>query len=128
MNLRVQSSSITMTQKNTREAVSITASAANKLHSLLQGKNYTGIRITVLNNKGCYGKQYNIEYADSQYECDEVIAKQTPYGTVTILIDPKTLLSIIGTTVDYIEEKFSSGFIFNNPNEKGRCGCGKSFN
>jgi iron-sulfur cluster assembly protein len=66
---------------------------------------------------------YTLEFADSQQPMDEVVDTQG----VKLLIDPKASLFLIGTEMDYEEEKLKSGFVFRNPNEKGRCGCGESF-
>jgi iron-sulfur cluster assembly protein len=66
---------------------------------------------------------YTIEYADEKNALDEVVEDKG----VTVLIDPKAAMFLIGTEMDYTEEKTTSGFTFKNPNEKGRCGCGESF-
>ncbi len=66
---------------------------------------------------------YTLEYADEQTPFDEVIEADG----VTILIDPKATMFILGTEMDFVEDKMESGFVFRNPNEKGRCGCGESF-
>ncbi|CAF0761163.1 unnamed protein product [Didymodactylos carnosus] len=73
--------------------------------------------------KGCSGIEYYIEYADEKNKFDEVVEVQN----VKILIDPKALMYLIGSIMDYVEDKFKTGFAFTNPNEKGSCGCGKSF-
>ena len=64
-----------------------------------------------------------MEFADKQEPMDEVVQA----GEIKLLIDPKASLFLIGTVMDYEEEKLKSGFVFRNPNEKGRCGCGESF-
>jgi iron-sulfur cluster assembly protein len=87
-----------------------------------RGKPSVGIRIGI-RSKGCSGLSYTIEYADKKEPTDEVVEQ---HG-VTVLIDPKATLFILGTEMDYVEEKLQSGFVFRNPNEKGRCGCGESF-
>ncbi|MCH7711641.1 MAG: iron-sulfur cluster assembly accessory protein, partial [Proteobacteria bacterium] len=73
--------------------------------------------------KGCSGNSYIIDYAEEIGPHDEVIETKG----VTIVIDPGATLFIIGTEIDYVEDKLHSGFVFANPNEKGRCGCGESF-
>ena len=81
-----------------------------------------GVRIGV-RTKGCSGLSYTLEFADKQEPMDEVIEAHD----IKLLVDPKASLFLIGTEMDYEEEKLKSGFVFRNPNEKGRCGCGESF-
>ena len=81
-----------------------------------------GLRIGIA-PKGCSGNSYIIDYAEEIDPHDEVIETKG----VTIVIDPGATLFIIGTEIDYVEGKLHSGFVFANPNEKGRCGCGESF-
>jgi iron-sulfur cluster assembly protein len=104
--------------------IHITDAAAEKIKQLLakRGKPSAGIRIGI-RTKGCSGLSYTLEYADAKGPFDEVVDDKG----VTILIDPKATLFIIGTEMDYAEDKLESGFVFRNPNEKGRCGCGESF-
>jgi iron-sulfur cluster assembly protein len=106
------------------QAISITDAAAERVQALLakRGKPSAGIRIGV-RTKGCSGLSYTIEYADEKTKFDEVVEAKG----VTVLIDPKATLFILGTEMDYVEDKLQSGFVFKNPNEKGRCGCGESF-
>ena len=73
--------------------------------------------------KGCSGLSYDLSWVDAAGPGDETI---TDNG-VTILVDRKASLFLIGTVMDYEEDKLKSGFVFRNPNEKGRCGCGESF-
>jgi iron-sulfur cluster assembly protein len=73
--------------------------------------------------RGCSGMSYTIDYADEASPLDEVVET----NGVTILIDPKASLFLLGTEMDYVDGKMESGFVFRNPNEKGRCGCGESF-
>ncbi|HEY4163656.1 MAG TPA: iron-sulfur cluster assembly accessory protein [Dongiaceae bacterium] len=102
----------------------LTASAVERVKSLLdkRGKPSAGIRIGV-RTKGCSGLSYTLEYADAKGPADEVVEQDG----VTVLIDPKATMFILGTEMDYVEEKLQTGFVFRNPNEKGRCGCGESF-
>jgi iron-sulfur cluster assembly protein len=105
-------------------AISISDAAANRVKALLEkrGKPSAGIRVGI-RTKGCSGLSYTIEYADEVQKFDEVVEEKG----VTVLIDPKAVMFLIGTTMDYVEDKLKSGFTFVNPNEKGRCGCGESF-
>jgi iron-sulfur cluster assembly protein len=107
-----------------RQAMTVTDAAAKRIQALLakRGKPSAGIRIGV-RSRGCSGLTYTLEYADEKGKLDEVVEDKG----VTILIDPKATMFIIGTEMDYVEDKLQSGFTFRNPNEKGRCGCGESF-
>lgn len=106
------------------QVMSVTPAAALQVKALIdkRGKETAGIRIGV-RTKGCSGLSYTLEYADKQEPMDEVVETEG----VKLLIDPKASLFLIGTIMDYEEEKLKSGFVFKNPNEKGRCGCGESF-
>ncbi len=106
------------------QVMSVTPAAAERVKALIdsRGKPTAGIRIGV-RTKGCSGMSYTLEFADAQQPMDEVVET----GGVKLLIDPKASLFLIGTEMDYVEEKLKSGFVFTNPNEKGRCGCGESF-
>ncbi|UTO55974.1 iron-sulfur cluster assembly accessory protein [Neoehrlichia mikurensis] len=106
----------------------VTEKALNRIKNLITTKqdNCIGIRI-IVKQKGCFGFKYSIEYA---YEIRPFEVKiDKVYGNVSfvILIEPKAMMFISGTTIDYYEDMLSSGFTFKNPNEKGRCGCGESF-
>jgi iron-sulfur cluster assembly protein len=105
-------------------AIQMTEAAVERVKALLdkRGKPSAGIRIGV-RTKGCSGLSYTLEYADDRGRFDEVVEN----GGVTVLIDPKAVMFVLGTEMDYVEEKLQSGFVFRNPNEKGRCGCGESF-
>jgi len=87
-----------------------------------RGKPALGIRVGI-RSRGCSGMTNTLEYADEKGKFDEMVRDKG----VTILIDPKATMFIIGTEMDYVEDKLQSGFTFRNPNEKGRCGCGESF-
>ena len=66
---------------------------------------------------------YEMVFADDKEPLDEVVEAKG----VKLFVDAKALMFLIGTEMDYVEDKLQSGFVFNNPNEKGRCGCGESF-
>ena len=104
--------------------MTVTPLAAERVKGLIEGrgKPTAGIRIGV-RTKGCSGLSYTLEFADKQEPMDEVIEADG----IKLLVDPKASLFLIGTEMDYEEEKLKSGFVFRNPNEKGRCGCGESF-
>ena len=104
--------------------VTLTDAAAQQIQHLLdkRGKASAGIRVGV-RSAGCSGLAYSLEYADEIEKFDEVVMDKG----VTVLIDPKAVMFLIGSEMDFVEDKLKSGFTFNNPNEKGKCGCGESF-
>ena len=106
------------------QLMTVSAAAAERAKSLIEGrgKPTAGLRIGV-RTKGCSGLSYTLEFADKQEPMDEIVET----AGIKLLIDPKASLFLIGTEMDYEEEKLKSGFVFKNPNEKGRCGCGESF-
>ena len=105
--------------------ITITDAAAERIRALMAAreKPTAGIKVGV-RTRGCSGLSYTIEYADEVSKFDEVVEEKG----VRVLIDPKAIMFLIGTEMDFREEKFKNGFTFTNPNEKGRCGCGESFN
>ncbi len=105
-------------------AVQISDLAAEKIKGLLaaRAKPSEGVRVGI-KTRGCSGLSYDIEYADEVNKYDEVVEEKG----VKVMIDPKAIMFLIGSVMDYEEDKFKSGFTFRNPNEKGRCGCGESF-
>lgn len=107
-----------------KDPIIVTDNASRRIKDLLVKRNQpsAGIRISV-ETKGCSGMKYKIEYADEIQKYDAVVKKED----LTILVDAKAMLYIVGSHMDYIEEELSSGFVFTNPNEKGKCGCGESF-
>ena len=103
--------------------MSLTDAAAERLRRLYaSGQEGMKLRISV-NTKGCSGLAYDMRWVDEVGPGDEVV---TDKG-VTVLVDRKASLFLIGSMMDYQEQALSSGFTFTNPNEKGRCGCGESF-
>lgn len=108
-----------------KQVMQLTDNAALQVKVLLaeRGKPSMGIRVGVKSG-GCSGLKYFVEYADEKNPFDEIIQDKG----VTVLIDPKALMYLLGTQMDFVSEQFKSGFTFTNPNEKGKCGCGSSFN
>ena len=105
------------------KVVTLTPAAAARVKEIMDraDKPYAGLRVGVKNG-GCAGSEYVFEYAAEKGPIDEVVEDQG----VTILIDPKAVLFLIGTEIDYETTKLSSKFVFNNPNETDACGCGES--
>ena len=103
--------------------MALTDAGAERLRALYaKGQNGMLLRIGV-NTKGCSGLAYDMSWVPAAGPGDEVVADKG----VTVLIDRKASLFLIGTTMDYEVKALTSGFTFTNPNEKGRCGCGESF-
>lgn len=104
--------------------ITLTDAAAERVRSILAkgDGSVKGLKIGVA-PKGCSGNSYVLDYATEIGPHDEVVEDKG----VTIIIDPKAALFIFGTEIDYVEDKLKAGFVFKNPNEKGRCGCGESF-
>ena len=103
--------------------MALSDAAAERLRALYAaGEQGRLLRVSV-KTKGCSGMSYDLSWADAPGPGDEVV---TDKG-VTVLVDRKATLFLIGTTMDYEVKPMSAGFTFVNPNEKGRCGCGESF-
>jgi iron-sulfur cluster assembly protein len=104
------------------QVIRLSDSAANRIKEIMShADNLTiGVRVGVQSG-GCAGMSYIMEYAKEANE--EVIEDKG----VKVLIDPNAIMYLLGTEMDYKKEKFSSQFIFKNPNETERCGCGESF-
>ena len=107
-----------------KNIISLSEDAVTRINALVSKgeSNVIGLRVGI-KSSGCSGFKYNVEYAYEKKQFEEVI---TDKG-VTIFIDPTAVMFLMGCEMDWKEEKFSSGFVFNNPNEISRCGCGESF-
>lgn len=104
-------------------SISLTDSAITRVKTFLEkrGKG-VGVRLGV-KTTGCSGMAYTIEFADEVEELDEVFEQDG----IKVLVNPKSLVYLDGTELDFAKEGLNEGFKFNNPNEKDRCGCGESF-
>jgi len=104
--------------------MTLTDAAAERVKQLMAkaDKPIVGLRVGV-KAQGCSGMSYFVEYAEEKKKFEEVVEDKG----VTLLIDPAATMFLIGSEMDYKEDKLQSGFTFSNPNEKGRCGCGESF-
>jgi iron-sulfur cluster assembly protein len=103
------------------KVVTLTEAAAERVREIMAKaeKPYAGLRVGVKNG-GCAGQEYVLEYAESANPLDEVVED------VTILVEPKAVLFLVGTVVDYDVSRLSAKFVFRNPNETDACGCGES--
>ncbi len=104
--------------------IKLSDNAAERIkHIMSKAKDFAiGVRVGVKSG-GCAGMSYVMEYAKEIKPNEEVIEDKG----VKVLIDPKAIIYLLGTEMDYKQEKFSSQFVFKNPNETERCGCGESF-
>ncbi|WP_017942410.1 MULTISPECIES: iron-sulfur cluster assembly protein IscA [unclassified Thioalkalivibrio] len=104
-------------------AITVTEPAAERIHNFLEkrGKG-VGVRLGV-RTTGCSGMAYVVEFADDIEETDTVFEDRG----VKMVVNPKSLVYLDGTELDFGKEGLNEGFKFNNPNEKARCGCGESF-
>jgi iron-sulfur cluster assembly protein len=114
------------TSKPRRErpkAVKLTDAAASRIRDIMQDADgrYQGVRVGVTNG-GCAGMAYTMDYAEDVKPLDEVVEDKG----VKIFIDPKAILFLIGTEMDFVTEKLGARFVFNNPNQTAACGCGES--
>ena len=103
--------------------ISLTQSAANHVAGQLETRGHgIGIRVGV-KTTGCSGMAYVLEFVDKLEVGDSVFEDQG----VKVIVDPKSLLYVDGTEMDYVKQGVNEGFEFTNPNSKGECGCGESF-
>ena len=105
------------------KVVTLTDRAAERVKEIMgrAEKPYAGLRVGVKNG-GCAGQEYVLEYAETAASLDEVVEDKG----VTILVDPKAVLFLIGTEVDYEVNRLAAKFTFKNPNQTDACGCGES--
>lgn len=101
----------------------LTDAAAARIHEIMKQSEgqYIGVRVGV-SNGGCAGQAYTMDYAEDQKPLDEVVEDKG----VRIFVDPKAVMFLVGTEMDYVREKLATRFIFHNPNQTEACGCGES--
>ena len=104
--------------------IKLSDNAASRIKEIMSSAetNALGVRVSVKSG-GCAGMSYVMEYAKEIKPNEEIIEDKG----VKVFIDPKAIMYLLGTEMDYKKEDFSSTFVFNNPNETERCGCGESF-
>tara|TARA_Y100000590_G_C15554652_1_gene952330 strand:- start:123 stop:458 length:336 start_codon:yes stop_codon:yes gene_type:complete len=107
-----------------KQVITLSTRAADRVKEIIAQANepIMGVRVGV-STGGCAGMSYVMEYAKEVNPNDEIIEDKG----VKVLIDPKAIMYLLGTEMDYKKEEFSSSFVFKNPNETERCGCGESF-
>jgi iron-sulfur cluster assembly protein len=114
---------MTTTPRPRPKVMTLTDAAAERIRQIMAraDKPVAGLRIGVKNG-GCAGMEYTMEWAGEAGPTDETVEDKG----VTVLIDPKAILFLLGTEMDYKADKLKAGFVFNNPNQTSACGCGES--
>ena len=108
----------------TKQIITLSDNAAQRIKEIMSNAKDSSIGVRIgVKSGGCAGMSYVMEYAKSSNLNDEVIEDKG----VKVLIDPSAVMYLLGTEMDYKKEELSSTFIFKNPNETERCGCGESF-
>ena len=106
------------------QIIKLSDNAAERIKQIMSKAENSAIGVRVgVKSGGCAGMSYVMEYANEIKPNEEVIEEKG----VKVFIDPKAIMYLLGTEMDYKKEKFSSKFVFKNPNETERCGCGESF-
>ena len=107
-----------------RQAIVLTQAAVQRVKDLLSENPANSALKVGVKQRGCNGMTYTLTFADEKGKFDEEVIQDG----VRIIIDAKAQMTLLGTEMDFVENKLSSEFVFNNPNIKGTCGCGESFN
>ena len=105
------------------QVVTLSDAAAEKIRAIMASTDrpFAGLRVGVKNG-GCAGMSYTMEYAEAVNPLDEIVEDKG----VKIFIEPKAILFLVGTEMDFVREKMGARFVFNNPNQTAACGCGES--
>ncbi|HEY1880860.1 MAG TPA: iron-sulfur cluster assembly accessory protein [Caulobacteraceae bacterium] len=105
------------------KVVTLTEAAASRVHEIMARaeRPYAGLRVGVKNG-GCAGQEYVLEYAEAANPLDEIVEDKG----IKILIEPKAVLFLLGSEIDYETTRLAARFVFHNPNETDACGCGES--
>ena len=112
-----------MTRRARPKVVTLTDRAASRMSEIMAGADeaFIGVKIGVKNG-GCAGMEYTMDYATDAGPLDEVVEE----NGIKVMIDPKAILFLLGTEIDFVTEKLSQRFVFRNPNQTDACGCGES--
>jgi iron-sulfur cluster assembly protein len=113
----------TKTRRERPKAIRLSDAAAARIREIMENANgaYAGVRVGVTNG-GCAGMAYTMDYAAEAQAFEEVVEDKG----VKVFIDPKAIMFLIGTEMDFVREKLGARFVFNNPNQTAACGCGES--
>ena len=107
-----------------KQVITLSHNAANRIKEIISNDETKSVGVRVgVKSGGCAGMSYIMEYAKEINPSDEIIEDKG----VKVFIDPSAIMYLLGTEMDYKKEQFSSTFVFKNPNETERCGCGESF-
>ena len=107
-----------------KQVITLSDNAANRIKEIISNDETKSVGVRVgVKSGGCAGMSYVMEYAKKINSTDEIIEDKG----VKVFIDPSAIMYLLGTEMDYKKEQFSSTFVFKNPNETERCGCGESF-
>ena len=107
-----------------KQVITLSDNAANRIKEIISNDETKSVGVRVgVKSGGCAGMSYIMEYAKKINPTDEIIEDKG----VKVFIDPSAIMYLLGTEMDYKKEQFSSTFVFKNPNETERCGCGESF-
>ena len=107
-----------------KQVITLSHNAANRIKEIISNDETKSVGVRVgVKSGGCAGMSYVMEYAKEINPTDEIIEDKG----VKVFIDPSAIMYLLGTEMDYKKEQFSSTFVFKNPNETERCGCGESF-
>ena len=107
-----------------KQVITLSDNAANRIKEIISNDETKSVGVRVgVKSGGCAGMSYIMEYTKEINPADEIIEDKG----VKVFIDPSAIMYLLGTEMDYKQEQFSSTFVFKNPNETERCGCGESF-
>ncbi|HWD49252.1 MAG TPA: iron-sulfur cluster assembly accessory protein [Rhizomicrobium sp.] len=119
----METQTTTRPKRERPKAIRLSDAAATRITEIIAASNgaHAGVRVGVVNG-GCAGMSYTMDYADTALPFEEVVEDKG----VKVFIDPKAIMFLIGTEMDFVHEKFAARFVFNNPNQTAACGCGES--